>query len=602
MTYVDLEDLIDGSDETTTPAQPLVPPPIYISTDRFRMNSDGLTTQVTRGRGESARTETLWISAPFEIIGRARDPSGYGWSKWLRWRDPDGRQHEHAVSDAALHGDLGPLAADLASRGLVIARGARNHFADYLATVEVTQRVTTVTRSGWHRIGGSPVFVLPQGAIGQPADETVILSGAAAAGYTSAGTLNEWRAGVGALAHGHGRLVLAVATALAGPLLELTGSEGGGLNLYGPSSKGKTTTLRAAASVWGRGSADPGFIRSWRATANALEATAATVSDTLLCLDEIGVAEGRDAAMAVYQLAAGVGKGRSARDGSIRAPMTWRVLTLSTGELPMAAKVAEDRQRRAYAGQAVRLLDIPADAGRGFGVFDGPGPDGSPAQLAEALQKAATSAYGHAGPAFVRALLDLGFEEARQFVADFVQRFVAEHVSSDVDGQVRRAASRLGIIAAAGELAISFGIVPWQEGEAEAAAARALDDWISSRGGTGPAEVRQAIEQVRRFFELHGETRFADAEDADARPVLNRAGWRRGHGDRRAWMVLPEVFKGEICSGLDAVATARILADRGMLKRDPEGKFQRSEREPGGSTLRVYVVTAAVLEGGTDAS
>ncbi|MCJ2070596.1 DUF927 domain-containing protein, partial [Methylobacterium sp. J-030] len=157
------------------------------------------------------------------------------------------------------------------------------------------------------------------------------------------------------------------------------------------------------------------------------EATAAIVTDTLLCLDEIGVAEGRDAAAAVYQLASGVGKGRSARDGSMRAPMTWRVLTLSTGELPMAAKIAEDKQRKAYAGQAVRLLDVPADAGRGFGLFDHAGPEGDPARLAEALQKAALSAYGEAGPAFVRALMDMGQEEARTLVVDLVDSFVLDH-------------------------------------------------------------------------------------------------------------------------------------------------------------------------------
>lgn len=578
------------------------PTPAYISFDSYSMNSDGLIAEIAKGKGEGATTETVWVSAPFEVIGRARDPHGHGWARWLRWRDPDGRRHEHAVPDAALHGDMGALAADLASRGLVISRASRAQLCDYLNRVTVKARVTVVNRSGWHLIGEHKVFVLPDAVIGQPESETVVLTGAAAAPYGRRGTLQDWRDGIGLLTAGHGRLVLAVATAFAGPLVDLVGGEGGGLHLRGGSSLGKTTLLKAAASVWGRGASDPGFVRSWRATANAQEATAALVTDTVLCLDEIGVAEGKDAAAAVYQLASGVGKGRSARDGSMREPMTWRVLTLSTGEISMAAKLCEDRQRRAYAGQAVRLLDLPADAGRGCGVFDAPGSDGAPARLAEALQKAATAAYGHAGPAFVRALLDLGFDEARRFVADFVQSFVAEHASSDADGQVRRAASRLGMIAAAGELAISFGVVPWQEGEAEAAAARALNDWIGSRGGTEPAEIRQAVEQVRRFFELHGETRFVDTEDADARPVPNRAGWRRGHGDGRVWLVLPEVFKGEICSGLDAVATARILADREMLKRDPNGKLQRSERAPGGSTLRVYVVTAAVLEGGSDAS
>ncbi len=56
-----------------------------------------------------------------------------------------------------------------------------------------------------------------------------------------------------------------------------------------------------------------------------------------------------------------------------------------------------------------------------------------------------------------------------------------------MDGQVRRAASRLGMIAAAGEFGYQLRYRAMESGEAEAAAARALDDWISSRGGTGPA-------------------------------------------------------------------------------------------------------------------
>ena len=55
----------------------------------------------------------------------------------------------------------------------------------------------------------------------------------------------------------------------------------------------------------------------------------------------------------------------------------------------------------------------------------------------------------------------------------------------------------------------------------------------------------------------------------------------------------------EVCAGLDPVATARVLADRGILRPDPKGKLQRPERTPYG-TKRVYVVTAAILEGGDD--
>ena len=63
------------------------------------------------------------------------------------------------------------------------------------------------------------------------------------------------------------------------------------------------------------------------------------------------------------------------------------------------------------------------------------------------------------------------------------------------------------MIAAAGELGIQLGVVPWDEGDADAAAAWALAQWIEERGGTEPAEIRQAIGQVRFFIEQHGEAR-----------------------------------------------------------------------------------------------
>ena len=53
------------------------PAPDYVSFGRFSMNSDGLAVEVTKGRGETATVENMWISAPFEVIGRARDPHGF---------------------------------------------------------------------------------------------------------------------------------------------------------------------------------------------------------------------------------------------------------------------------------------------------------------------------------------------------------------------------------------------------------------------------------------------------------------------------------------------------------------------------------------------
>jgi uncharacterized protein (DUF927 family) len=182
-------------------------------------------------------------------------------------------------------------------------------------------------------------------------------------------------------------------------------------------------------------------------------------------------------------------------------------------------------------------------------------------------------------------------------VRGLIEAFKVRHVPATADGQVTRAAARLGLIAAAGELATEWGIVPWQPGEATAAAARALADWIEARGGVEGAEIRDAIAQVRRFIEAHGDARFEpiDPDLENNRPYPNRAGWRRGSGANREWLIPSETWKSEICHGINATDAAKFLAERGMLKLQGAG-YQRVTRIHG-NNQRVYVVTAAIFDG-----
>ena len=172
---------------------------------------------------------------------------------------------------------------------------------------------------------------------GRRGSETVILDGAAHGPYEARGSLEDWQAGVGRLASGHVLPVLAISAALAGPLLHLAGQEGGGVHFHGQSSRGKTTLLQVAASVWGRGGS-PGYVRAWRATANGLEGAAASATDTVLVLDEFGQVDGREAGAVLYSLSNGGGKVRAARDGAMREPKSWRVMVLSTGEITVASE------------------------------------------------------------------------------------------------------------------------------------------------------------------------------------------------------------------------------------------------------------------------
>lgn len=572
------------------------PSSCFISWGEYLMSRQGLSQQTKKGgKGDDKDPARERISASFEILGECRDPQARYWGMLLRWRDPDGNVRTKNIERTALHGDPAALCNSLEVDGLKVSTGKEKALQIYLSGAPVKGRATIADRTGWHEIGGLQVFVLPNETIGPITAEKVILGDAAVGPYAAKGTLEDWKAGVGALSSGHVLPVLSISAALAGPLLRLVGQEGGGFHLFGSSSKGKSTCAQMAASVWGRGGT-PGYVRSWRSTANGLEGAAATASDTVLILDELGVINAQEAAAGLYQLANGAGKARAQRDGSLREPKSWREIVLSTGEITAEAKLREDK-RKSRAGQLVRLLDIPADRGFGFGAFDNSGPDGDAGKLSNEIKRAAETAYGTAGIEFVRRIIaegvDLTSDLARCAILDFME--ANERVRGD--GQVGRAAQRFGLLAAAGEMATALGITPWEPGEAEAAAAWAFDQWISGRGGAGQAEDRQAIEQVRLFIEQHGSSRFEDLDVTVERAVNNRAGYRKGSGEGQEWLVLPEVWKVDVCAGLDPIFVAKTLHAAGMLKMSG-GKLQ-TNRKIGGADKRVYVITAAIIAGDT---
>jgi putative DNA primase/helicase len=579
------EDAEPGNDQDTLDVSTLKKDSLqYISFGCYQMNEKGLLV-TKKDKGGNKRTELL--SGPFEILGRVRDPKSEGWARLLRWKDDDKRFHTYAVSDADLHGDVSALCSNLARCGLRIATGnKRNHLVSYLNEADVEDRVTEVPTTGWHEVGAVRIFALPNQTIGSV--ETVIVHGAISAPFDSRGTLADWQRGVGLLVAGHSRPMFAVSAALAGPLLGLLGLEGGGFNLRGQSSRGKTTIAKAAASVWGKGDS-PGFVRPWRSTANHLEAAAALHTDTILVLDELSAVEAKEAAAAIYSLTGGTGKGRADRSGFARRSLAWRVIVLSTGEVGLTDKLIEGRQQ-ARAGQQVRLVDIPADAGKEFGAFDHGGAAGDARFLANQIKTEAQTAYGTAGPEFVGRLIVDGIQA--DDIRAMIDAFRESHAPKGADGQVLRVIDRFGLVAAAGELACQFGIVPWKEGDALESARRCFDDWFNSRGGAEAGEVQAAIAKVRLFIEQHGGSRFEPTGSQD-RHVTNRAGWYKEDGARREWLIPPEVWKAEVAVGHDPTLVARVLADRGMLRRASDG-FQCVERIQG-RTQRVYVLTAKII-------
>jgi len=174
-------------------------------------------------------------------------------------------------------------------------------------------------------------------------------------------------------------------------------------------------------------------------------------------------------------------------------------------------------------------------------------------------------------------------------------------------------------VAAAGELAAAYGIVPWEAGEAISGAAACFKAWLEQRAaGAGAAEIAAAIAQIKKFFEAHGESRFTEwSDEASAsgafsndddshhahkpHPTINRAGLRRtSEYDRTEFFVFPETFKTELCAGFDAKAIAEELIRRQLLFPDKDGKASRPVRLPGVGLKRVYHFSSRILADAED--
>jgi uncharacterized protein (DUF927 family) len=555
------------------------------------------------------RSKWKWIAQPFKILGWARDTADPGgqsgdWGKLIRFENSDGFEIERVVTLASLHSDAGALVSSLGYWGMDIkcTPTARRLFVEYLASVDVKERVTVVRRNGWHDIDGARAFALPGEVINSVGKERVILAKDAVGPYRQCGTLQDWIAIVGALAADHRLLRFSIATALAGTLLDIGGFESGCFHFFGKSSEGKTTCLRVAASVWGSG-ADGGYVRTWRSTANGLEAAFAGASDTCLPLDELGQVEGRELGLALYMAAGGVGKQRMRRDATLKPSHVWRAIVLSSGEFPIETKLNEDPKHgvRAHAGQLVRAVDIPVCGVHGvFDAFESN--DVDPGTFAEKCKNATSTYYGTAGPEFVRQLIaqNISARNVREHVDAFVRSALKD--VKDRHGQAARVAQRFGLVCAAGELGVQLGILPWEQSDPLNDATELLKLWLEERGGSAPYETRQAIAQVRHFIEAHGDSRFDDitTSDPDRKPVVNRAGFRRDHGEARRWLIPPEVWRNEVCAGLNPREAAKTLAGLQMLEPDGEGKFSRSETV-GGRKQRFYVLKPAIFEGWDEA-
>lgn len=536
----------------------------------FLPKYDGLYRTVEDREGNLS---TVWTSSPLELIALVRGPDGQNHGTLLHLTDADFCRHEIVVSSSALAGDGSEVLKILRHHGLrydVSNRKVRDAILRYLSTVLPNERRLLASRVGWD----GDQFILPHRVFGSGSD-TSIWNGDEAHAFALSGTLEGWQEGA-KLAVGNSRLAFVLCVALSAPLAHIVGSDGGGFHLRGQSSKGKSTLLRAAASVYG----GPHYVGSWNTTASGLEVASSLYNDVLLILDEIGQA-GRDVGAIAYELANGQGKRRATRTASARAVMRWRSTFLSSGEHSLADVMrAHGKGRKAAAGREVRIADIPAIVGH-HGVYEHLHGLAHGGELSETLDRIFAIHHGHASAVLLDAVTRMDRDDLARQMIRFRDEFIAQTCPPDADGQVSRVAKRFGLAAATGELAIRLGILPWAENEAITAISVCFEGWLGARGGTGSLERMRARERFDEILSGSGTNRFPrmgewpdafggceygfDTTLSSEKSYGGRLGFRRIENGRIEYVV-PAAQWPELCDDLPTSLMIDVGLEAGILQ------------------------------------
>lgn len=500
----------------------------------------------------------LRLSDQIELIGRGIDAGGH-YYRIIRWRDTLTRQSKTAALSCA---DIGtpPCWQRLQGWGITVMSGRRKRelLADYLQTDGQTTPYTVTDKAGWH--GGG--YILPNGEAIVSDKERIIYNGDPAPAYTQSGSLADWQREIAARAAGNSRLLLAIGTALAAPLLHLFGEANGGFHIYGDSSDGKTTAALVGLSVYG----NPAALKlAWRGTDLGFSNAALARNDGLLVLDEIGEAHPKTVSKTAYSVINGKSKIQGAKEGGNRPAQEWRVLLFSTGEYALQAYM-ERAGETWEAGQAVRLPSIRAAAR--YGIFDTLHGFKSGAALADHLQQAAQQYHGTAIRAWITKLQTLPADTIRAAFEAFLAAL------PEMDGQTARVARRFALAAAALELAADITALP--AGVGMAGIKQCFDEW-HAENGAGKYEDRQIIRNMAAFMQQHAHgLRFADWRSE----YTNRdhAGYRKdnGQGEKAEYWIIPVIFEDEIMQGRDKNKACAVLHGIGWMAKPPKGwKFQK---------------------------
>ncbi|WP_241010262.1 DUF927 domain-containing protein [Aggregatibacter actinomycetemcomitans] len=319
-------------------------------------NINGLflvTPKLDKDTGEILREDQKWICSNVDLVGQGKNEQGE-YYYLFKWRNPDEREPR---LEAVHLEDFGTEAGwkQLKGKGLKMTQGQgligklTEHFHNISNTAPCDYKITKL--AGWQ----NGAYLLPSGEmIGEPTSPIFFTEKSGAdLGYTVSGTLESWQQEIANNVKGNPSMMIGVAVALAAPMLAILGRESFGVHLFAESSKGKSTTLHIANSIYG----NPDKLKlSWSTTAVGIKNEATARNDGFITLDEIGQAkDAKNLEAIAYDLFNETGKLQGKKEGGNREINRWKVSALSTGEKDLETQLRLQGVK-VHAGQLVRFL------------------------------------------------------------------------------------------------------------------------------------------------------------------------------------------------------------------------------------------------------
>ncbi|MEC8814157.1 MAG: DUF927 domain-containing protein [Pseudomonadota bacterium] len=385
-------------------------------------------------------------------------------------------------------------------------------------------------------------------------------------------------------------LTCTLCTAFAGFITKLMNMDSGGFHIFGTSSMGKSTSLRFAASIFG----SPLFVQSWDMTDKALEESAEGHNDSTLMLDELKLIHedpkiaAKMATKRVYQLAEGKGKARCVNYQG--ASSEWNLAFLSAGELSLS-RHASDGQSSRFEGEAVRIIDVPADTNSRHGIFKSlPSGFNSAQEVLEYINTNVSENHGTAKGKFLERLTaELANDKSAvlEFLDEKMSDFLSNVNSQKLNGQHYRIARRFGLSYAAGCLAKEYGVLSLSKHGA------LLRKCYISAIESIPVSPEQLIDaKCDHVLKILDEQQFdmLSSYDREAPELYTVNGFRKVIKGRNCILVRKEFMHTLINDPFFQDSVLDKLSSTGYLYKDSQGKRTRSIKLPDENKERFYCI------------